>query len=329
MAPSPTMAEPAACWVLTTGEAGMRSQAIGLAEAVGLPFSEKRITLNPPWSWLPGHLAPWPLMGLSRDSDPIHPPWPLLVISCGRRSVAISVALRRLSAGRSATVHIQDPQVPAHFFDLVIPMRHDEYGGANVLPVDTALHRLTPQRLAAARQDWRARLKPDDRPLLGVVLGGRNRHYRWDLEPMAALAAIVSEAQARGMRVFVTPSRRTGPEVTAHLLRSFGGGEAFALWDGTDENPYFGLMALADRLLVTGDSVSMVSECLATGRQVHVLRLAGRGRRHELFLANLADRGLVSIVQGRDLDWSWAGADPLDATPVAAARVKALLAKRS
>jgi uncharacterized protein len=131
-----------------------------------------------------------------------------------------------------------------------------------------------------------------------------------------------------GMGVFVTPSRRTGREVTAHLREDFAGRDGFALWDEAGENPYFGLLALADRLLVTGDSVSMVSECLATGRPVHVLRLAGRGTRHEAFLAGLADRGLVSLVEGGDLDWSWAGAGPVDATPLATQRVKALLAER-
>jgi mitochondrial fission protein ELM1 len=195
-----------------------------------------------------------------------------------------------------------------------------------VLTVDTALHRVSRDRLEVAAADWRRRLKPDDAPLLGVLLGGRNRHYRWTPAQIERLAALLHSAHAdHGMRVFVTPSRRTEPHVTADLAARFAGEPWLAVWDEADPNPYFGLLALADRLVVTGESVSMISECLATGRPVHVLPLAGRGRRHEVFLDGLTGQGLVSLVDGGELDWSWAGTAPLDATPVAAERINRLL----
>ena len=89
------------CWVLTTGETGMRSQVIGLAEATGLPFHEKQIRLRAPWSWLPGHLCPFALSGLDRAHDRLDPPWPRILISCGRRSTAASIAVRRASRGHT------------------------------------------------------------------------------------------------------------------------------------------------------------------------------------------------------------------------------------
>jgi uncharacterized protein len=316
-----------ACWLLTTGEAGMRSQALGLAEALGLPFAEKRIRLRPPWSWLPGHLVPAALAGLDPSYERLSPPWPRLVISCGRRSVAAAIAVRRASAGRTITVHIQDPRVPPRHFDLVVAMRHDGLAGDNVLSVDTALHRVSRDRLAAAEVEWRDRLKPGAAPLLGVLLGGRNRHYNWTRAIVERLAAMLRRAHAeQGMRVFLTPSRRTEAHVTAALAARFAGEPWLAIWDETEPNPYFGLLALADRLLVTGDSVSMISECLATGNPVHVLPLAGRGRRHEAFVEGLVERRLVSLIDRDDLDWGWAGAAPVDATPLAAERVNRLLA---
>ncbi|HEX2256992.1 MAG TPA: mitochondrial fission ELM1 family protein [Afifellaceae bacterium] len=316
-----------ACWVLTTGEAGMRSQAVGLAEAVGLPFVEKRIRLKAPWSWLPGHLAPAALSGLDSSHDRLSPPWPRLVISCGRRSVAAAIAVRRASAGRTIGVHIQDPRVPARHFDLVVAMRHDGLAGDNVVSVDTALHRVSRDRLVAAGPEWRTRLKPGGAPLLGVLLGGRNRHYRWTPAILDRLAAVLRRAHSeQGMRVFVTPSRRTEPQIAAELAARFAGEPWFSIWDETDPNPYFGILSLADRLVVTGESVSMISECLATGSPVHVLPLAGRGRRHEAFLDGLVERRLASLAVADDLDWGWDGAAPVDATPVAAERVHRLLA---
>jgi mitochondrial fission protein ELM1 len=310
------------CWVLTTGETGMRSQVIGLAEAIGLPFEEKQISLRAPWSWLPGHLCPLPLAGLDPAHDRLAPPWPRLLISCGRRSTAASIAVRRAARGRTMTVHIQDPQAPPSAFDLVIPMRHDGLEGENVFPVDTALHRMSPAALAQGEKDWRERLKPNDGKLLGIILGGANRHYRFSAETIARLTAIVRDAHDRGNSVIVTPSRRTEPAVTEALQREFGAQDWFTLWDGSGDNPYAGILALADRLVVTGESVSMVSEALATGHPVHVLPLQGHGRRHERFLANLCGRQMISPVENTSLDWLWAGCPPVDANPLAAGQIK-------
>ena len=74
-------------WVLTEGMAGMVTQAVGLAEAVGFPFQEKTIRLRAPWRWLPPQFWPSGVMGLDSTSDPLAPPWPDLVISCGRKSI--------------------------------------------------------------------------------------------------------------------------------------------------------------------------------------------------------------------------------------------------
>lgn len=314
------------CWVLTTGEAGMRSQVIGLAEATGVPFVEKTIRLRAPWSMLPGHLCPAPLLGLGPESDPIAPPWPRLLIGCGRRSTAVSIAIRRLSGGRTRTVHVQNPLTPPRYFDLVVPMRHDGLSGPNVVPIDTALHRVRPAVLARAGAEWRERLRGDAPAATGFVLGGPNRHYRMSGRVIAGLLALVREARAHTSgRVLVTPSRRTEPAAIEALRDAFGGETWFHLWDGTGENPYFGILAISDRLVVTGDSVSMVSEALATGHPVHVLRLEGHGRRHELFLDTLRAGGAVSLVEDGGLDWGFAGRGRIDATPEIAARVAALL----
>ena len=101
------------------------------------------------------------------------------------------------------------------------------------------------------------------------------------------------------------------------------------VWDGREPNPYFGMLALSDRLVVTGESVSMVSEALATGRPVHVLELEGRGRRHEAFLAGLLQDGRVSILRGAALDWDFSGGPAIDATRGAAERVTAMLTSRA
>ena len=321
---STLMSEPF-CWVLTTEEAGARSQALGLAEAVGLPIVEKTVGLSALWSWLPG-VVPLPVTALHRAGDRLEPPWPDMLIACGRRAIAPALAVKRLSNGRTLAVYVQDPGLARRQFDLVAAPEHDGISGANVIATPTALHRVTADKLAPGAAEWRCRLPS---PLIGVLLGGDSAKYRLTSAVLDQLAAVLRQAhRERGYNAYVSPSRRTGESVERALRDALRDEPWATIWDGTGDNPLFGMLALADRLIVTGESVSMISECLATGHPVHVMQLEGSGRRHERFLGGLMARGLVSLVEGGELDWRHAGQGPINATAEVAERVRAMLHSR-
>jgi mitochondrial fission protein ELM1 len=318
--------EPDFSWVLTPGEPGMRSQALGLAEAVGLPIVEKRSSLRLPWSLLPGGIIPMPLSALDADSDPLSPPWPRLIVACGRRAIGPALAVKRLSAGRTIAAYVQNPEFSRRRFDLVAAMPHDKASGQNVIIVPTALNRVTPGRLAEAHLQWRGRLGRRGVPLLGVLLGGDNSGYRLAEEIVAQLIHVLERVhEVRGFDIVVTPSRRTGEAAKRMLAEAFRGKDWASLWDESGENPYFGILALSDRLIVTAESISMISEALAAGPPVHILRLAGWSSRHEAFLVRVVSEQLVSPIDGTELDWSFDGCGQVNATPAVAARLRAML----
>lgn len=315
-----------ACWVVTTGEAGMRSQALGLAEAVGLPVTEKRISVRAPWPWFPAGLLPTPLSALDHDGDRLAPPWPRLLVACGRRSIGPSLAVKRQSKGHTLTAYVQNPEWAGNKFDLVAAMPHDDVTGPNVVTVHTALHPITPERLEKARKEWHSRLALGDAPLLGVLVGGDNGSYSLTAAVAAKLIQTLRTAhQARGLRTIATPSRRTGDRTRHLLTKALAEHHLGSMWDETSPNPYTGILALADRLIVTGESISMISEALATGRPVHVLPLEGHGRRHDRFLKGIVEKRLVSLIEEDGLDWNFTGQAPIYATAEPAARLRAML----
>lgn len=308
------------CWVLTDGKTGMDAQALGLAEAVGLPIVTKTLDLAWPWSWVPPMLWPPGVLGHRGGARDLAPPWPDLLISCGSNAVGPALEVKRRAGNRPVAVHIQHPHVPLARFDLIAAPMHDRVDGSNVIGTRGALNRVTPERLAQAAVGVQDQIRDLPHPHVAVLIGGSNNAYRLAPDTMRAIAGkLAAMARDAGAALLVTPSRRTGSENTETLktaLRDVPG----AFWDGTGENPYFGYLAAADAIVVTGDSVNMVSEACMTGKPVHVIDLPGPGSdKFRRFHERLRADGLTRSFEGRLEHWSY---PPLDDTARVAAAVR-------
>lgn len=283
------------CWVVTDGKAGMESQCVGLAEALGLEATIKQVHMRLPWRVF----SPYLRAGLSRafeETSALAPPWPDILIASGRLSVPASLHVRAQSRrdGRPVfTIQIQDPVISPSRFDLVIAPVHDRLAGENVISTIGALHAITPEKLASDAARLAARVTPFTRPYIGVLIGGSNASYRLAKKEIAELASLLREAAAKMCAsLLATPSRRTGEENMRAFRSALGNTPAF-VWDGAGENPYFGILGLADVLVVTADSVNMISEACASGKPVFIYEPAGGSPKSTRFRRALAERGLV------------------------------------
>lgn len=281
--------------ILSEPLAGLQAQAQGLADAADL--SPQLISLQPraPWRFVTARLWPSPLRAVG-----LTDPGSDILMSAGGTAGVVAHALRR--PGRR-TIQIQHPRQDPARFDVVVVNRHDGLTGPNVVVTRTALHKVTPERLAEAAELWRPRLAHLPRPLAAVLVGGSNGRFRLD----GAVAAALGRQLAEMMRtdrvgLALTPSRRTSPEAVTALaaaVEPLGGW----VWDMTGDNPYFGLLALADAIIVTEDSVSMVSEAAATAAPVLLAGLPGKSRRIRLFNQYLQEDGRVRPFAGRLEIW--------------------------
>jgi mitochondrial fission protein ELM1 len=311
------------CWTLTDGAVGMVNQANGLAEAMGFRPERKLIRPRAPWK----HLAPqlWlrPLSAGDADSDPLRPPWPDLVVSCGSKAVAPAIAIRRAAGGQTRTIHVQNPTLPTNRFDLVVAPAHDRVVGDNVIATLGSVGLVNRTRLAAAARAYAPSLANLPRPLVAVLIGGSNACYRLTPAITAGLAeGLAALRQDAGVGLVVTPSRRTGADNLA-VLRAALSGPGVEIWDGAGENPYFGYLALADHIVVTADSVNMVSEACVTGKPVHVVELAGGNAKFRRFHEQMRAAGLTRPFTGRLEVWP---CPPFDETARAAAEALRRLA---
>ncbi|MFC0386222.1 mitochondrial fission ELM1 family protein [Muricoccus vinaceus] len=271
-------------WVLADPRAGTAAQALGIAERLGLPF--RSVPLE--WGPLAALPLPWPsLAGLSaRARAAVAPPWPRLAISAGRRAGPVSRWLRRRGV---RTVHCMRPGPGAADFDLLVIGRHDSPPAApNILPVLGATHRVSPGVLAAARSAWPA-LAELPRPRVAVLLGGPVRGQGMD--PAEALAILDHVVPFAGS-VLATTSRRTGEAAAGAVAARLKGVPGMVhRWGEAGPNPYAAFLAWADQVVVTGDSVSMLSEAMATAAPVFVAGAPPSAPRHRALLAALEVAG--------------------------------------
>lgn len=278
----------------------MINQCLALTDALGIVPTVKRARPAKPWAALPPWLICPPLGTLAPGSDGLDPPFPDLLIACGRKSIGLALAIRRASHGRTFVVYVQDPRIDPRRFDLVIAPRHDTVRGPNVVLTRGAPSRVTRERLEAAKLQFTPLFVGLARPVVAVLLGGRTRHHCFmpaEAETLGrTLATFAATSQAS---LAITASRRTPPESLTAFRTGLGETSVY-FYDGVGENPYFGLLAHADAIVVTADSVNMISDACSTGRPVFVASLRGRpAARFDRFLSELRKEGRVRPFQGR------------------------------
>lgn len=293
--------------VLSEPYAGLQAQAVGLAEAAGLAPALLPLRPRAPWRWVSARFWPSPLRAVR-----VPDPGDAVVIGAGGTAAVVAAALRR--PGRP-TVQVQHPRLDPARFDVIVVNRHDGLTGPNVIVTRTALHRATPARLAEAAALWAPRLAHLPRPLVAVLVGGSNGRFRLDGAVAEALgASLAGMMRADRVGLALTPSRRTSVDARTALGRAVAPGGGW-VWDMEGDNPYFGLLALADAIIVTEDSVSMVSEAVATSAPVLLAPLPGRSRRIRQFTRFLREDGRLRPFAGRLDLWP---VTPVDDTQAAA-----------
>jgi mitochondrial fission protein ELM1 len=300
-------------WILCDPYAGLQAQALGLAEAAGLTPELRALAPRAPWRWIAAKLWPAPL---SVVPEAVRGTLPRVVVGAGGKAAAVIAALRPRGV---KVVQVQHPRMDPRRFDLIVVNRHDNLTGPNVVVTRTALHRVTQARLAEAAAVWRDRIAALPRPLVAVLVGGANGRHRFDRPVGEALADQLAAMMDRDhVGLMLTPSRRTDPAVVQVLHDRLAPRGAW-IWDFQGDNPYFGMLALADAIVVTEDSVSMVSEAVATSVPVLLAQLPGSSRRIDVFHAALLNEDRVRRFGGRLEVWPTA---PLDDTPMAAAELR-------
>jgi mitochondrial fission protein ELM1 len=286
--------------LLTQGMHGMVSQVEGLARALGLTYKHQSIGLKPFWNLLPPKLTPIS-ENLVKEKFVCDSK---VIISCGRKSVIPSIALKKRLGKEIFTIHIQDPKVSLKHFDLIISPQHDNVKGDNVLTTKGAIHYLTKKEIKDNLNYLN--VNKEKKKLVAFIIGGPNKYYNYNDQIIHQLfTKIKTLFTPDKYKIIIVPSYRTPEKIIKNAFDTFNFNHIVI--KTVDKKAYLSALALADISVVTCDSTSMISEAAITGKPVYIAMMKPNknNRRFKKFYSLLTDLGITRELKDSVEEWSY------------------------
>ena len=286
--------------LLTQGMHGMVSQVEGLARALGLTYKHQSIKLKPFWNLLPPKLTPIS-ENLVKEKFVCDSK---VIISCGRKSVIPSIALKKRLGKEIFTIHIQDPKVSLKYFDLIISPEHDNIKGDNVLTTKGAIHYLTKKEIKDNLNYLN--VNKEKKKLVAFIIGGPNKYYNYNDQAIQQLfTKIKTLFTPDKYKIIIVPSYRTPEKIIKKAFDTFNFNHIVI--KTVYKKAYLSALALADISVVTCDSTSMISEAAITGKPVYIAMMKPNknNRRFKKFYSLLTDLGITRELKDSVEEWSY------------------------
>ena len=253
--------------LLTEGMHGMISQVEGLAKALDLEFIHEKIELNNFWKLFPPKLTPVKNFVFKNEINYTFN----IVISCGRKSVLPSIYLKNKYKNKIMNIHIQDPKVFLNNFDYIVAPEHDDLQGKNVLSSRGAIHYLTNNELDENGNYLKSRIN-NKKKIVAFIIGGPTKYYNYEEKVIDEIfLKIKNNFLNNNYQAIIIPSMRTPKNIIKKAQDYFVQGQVVI--DSVDKKAYLSALKLADHIVVTCDSTSMISEAAITGKPIYVAQM--------------------------------------------------------
>ena len=286
--------------LLTEGMHGMISQVEGLAKALDLEFIHEKIELNKFWKLIPPSLTPIKKFvfenNINKDFN--------IVISCGRKSVIPSIYLKQKYKNKIMNIHIQDPKVSLNNFDYIVAPEHDQINGKNVLITKGAIHYLRNNELNENQSYLKPKITKEK--VVSLIVGGPNKYYDYNSKELEEIFSKIKENFInKDYQLIFIPSMRTPQEIIDMAKNYFD--ENQIIITNVDKKAYLSSLKLADHIVVTCDSTSMISEAAMTGKPIYVAQMTPikKNYRFKKFFELFKSLNIIKDLENSTETWNY------------------------
>ncbi len=287
--------------LLTQGMHGMVSQVEGLAKALGLTYKHQKIELKSFWNLIPPRISPIS-ENLVKNKFVCDCK---VIISCGRKSVIPSIALKKRLGNQIFNIHIQDPKVSFKHFDLIVSPKHDNLKGENIIDTTGAIHYLNKKEIED-NSEYLGIEKDKRRELVAFIIGGPNRYYKYSQKQVHELFnKIKTLFTPDRYKIVVIPSYRTPENILKQAFNTFNFNHHVV--KVVDKKSYLSALSVSDYIVVTCDSTSMISEAAITGKPVYIAMMKSSfvSKKFKKFYSHLQELGITRVLEDRIEKWSY------------------------
>ena len=305
--------------LLTQGMHGMVSQVEGLAKALGLSYKHQKIELKSFWNYIPPKISPIS-ENLVKNKFVCDCK---VIISCGRKSVIPSIALKKRLGNQIFNIHIQDPKVSYKHFDLIVSPEHDNLKGENIINTIGAIHYLDKKEIND-NSKYLGIEKDKRRELVAFIIGGPNKYYNYSEKQIHELFNKVKTLFTPDkFKIIVIPSYRTPENILKIAFNTFNLNHHVV--KTIDKNAYLSALSISNYIVVTCDSTSMISEAAITGKPIYIAMMKSfkPTGRFKKFYSQLKDLGITRELEDRVESWSYNSLNEVNRiAPIVKAKMK-------
>jgi KDO2-lipid IV(A) lauroyltransferase len=232
------------------------------------------------------------------------------IVSCGSSLGPVNIFMSKENNARN--VAVMDPVIPfgLNKFSFVIAPRHDKIRERkNVITTTLAPNLVDAELLRSSGEKLKNNVRIEKDKIIGLLIGGDNPEFALsDNLLKRILADLLKICESNDAELLVTTSRRTNKAqesvIKAVLQKNPRCRLLVIANENNPEGTLSGILALSNVVIVSGESISMVSEAVSSGRKAVVFSLEKKKSgitKHERALENLKRDGYVSIARSGEL----------------------------
>ena len=278
------------CWILSDSLVGHEKQSMSLANKLNIDYKLIKIEKI---NFFKRNLLNF--LNLEKKKN-IKPPYPKIIISCGKSTAYYSKIIKKKAKNKIFSIFIQKPPININNFDIVISPKHDNCRGSNIIETEGAITKINQEYVKKINKKKPPKILKEK--FITVLIGGNSRHHKITKNILDKFIKKLKSIERQiKIKILILVSRRTNKKDLLYLKSNLSNKNFLFILPSSKKVSYINAISFTKAIIVTSDSVSMVSEACSTGKPTYIIDIPTKSKKFSLFIKNLINLKLASYLK--------------------------------